>query len=89
MPSFICGSAAVSCEVPWGLDLGVRLVSISIFTAFVMISHHYQHIMCRFVHVWNKYMILQIIFLNDQHPSESIFHAATYKGIKIVVTPAR
>lgn len=57
MPFFFYGSAAVSCEVPWGLDLGVRLVNISIFTAFVMISHHYQHIMCRFVHAWSKLLV--------------------------------
>lgn len=54
---FLYGSAAVSCEVPWGLDLGVRLVNINILTAFVMISHHYQHIMRRFVHVWNKLLV--------------------------------
>lgn len=54
---FFYGSAAVSCEVCWGLDLGVRLVNINIFTAFVMISHHYQQIMCRFVHAWNKLLV--------------------------------
>lgn len=54
---FFCGSAAVSCEVPWGLDLGVRLVNINIFTVSVMISHRYQHIMRRFVHVWNKLLV--------------------------------
>lgn len=48
--TFFYGNAAVSCEVPWGLDLGVRLVNFNIFTAFVVISHHYQHILCRFVH---------------------------------------
>lgn len=54
---FFYGTAAVSCEVPWELDLGVRLVNINIFTASVMISQHYQHIMCRFVHVWNKLLV--------------------------------
>lgn len=38
---FFYESAAVSCGVPRGLDLGVRLFNIVMFTVFVMISHRY------------------------------------------------
>lgn len=77
---------------PGGLDLGVRLVHFNVFTAFVMISHHYQYIMCRFVHVWNKLLVhntLNNFFKIISLPSEGIFHAATYKETRIVVTPAQ
>lgn len=50
---FFYGSAAVSCRVPWGLDLGVRLFNIVIFAVFVMISRRYQQITCSFVRMWN------------------------------------
>lgn len=54
---FFYGSAAVSCGVPRGLDLGVRLFNIIICTVFLMISHRYQQITCRSVRVWNKLLV--------------------------------
>lgn len=54
---FVYGNADICCGVPQGLDLGVRLFDIIIFTVFVIISYHYQQITYGFMRVLNRLLV--------------------------------